>query len=356
MALSARKLSKKLLTDALIALSESGVPSRDRFVANHGEKAKQDLLFHFGTFTEALRAAGLKNTRAAQKSINLTARNAAVDDRLDFVKSEVFKYSNAFEKKRKGRYVTIAVFSDLHDMDVDPFVFGVFLDMCARRNPNIVIGNGDIYDMPEFSTFRKDSRKMRAGERVRFVHENVWRKVRNVLPDAQIDFLAGNHEDRFLKSIGDKNPYAIEVMNAFGGNMASMLGLRDFEINLVASKDLNEWKHDNQNAKSFKIYEGCFVAAHEKNYGFGLSGTSGHTHRAAFETSWNFPMKSISWTTSGCMCIPDADFVDGPSDWTQGFAYFTIDTLTKSVFPENFVCFGDHMVIDGELYARKLSK
>jgi len=345
---------KELIEDLQRVFSERGGVVTQAVYRAHGEFSDKQYGKLFGTFAQFLKDGGLKDSRRQQKLKNDTAKHSAMDDRVEFIKSELWPYREKFKSKHPGRYNRIAVFSDLHDIERDQFAWDVFLDTCKRRQPDAIIANGDTYDFYEFSHYRHDPRKMKLVERLAFVRDNTWRPLRTALPDAEITINAGNHCDRVPKIFADKIPESLNLLNEWAGiTMQNLLGLDEFGINWNSRLDLSEWKYDTErSSKNYIVYDESFVVCHEKNFGFGLSGTSGHIHRPFMESMWSVPMGRMTWTGTGCMCATDAEFVEQRGDWCPGFAFFTIDRLTKTVQPENIPITGRSVIVDGVLYER----
>lgn len=352
--------SKKSLIKTLKKLSKDNpevIMARDFFRGNTG-LSDSVWVKYFGTFTEFKKQAGLSLTRGQSKVLRDTSKQASLDTYEDFYQSEVLPYHNKFNKKSgKGRYKTIISASDFHDVETDEFMLSVFLDVCKRLQPDVIVLNGDIYDLYEYSRFTKDLREVKITERFDFVKKRIFHPLRKYCPNAQIDFILGNHEWRLLNILADKTPEVrVLLSDVMGITLNDVFGVDDFEINLVSKIDFKAYTKtdkDNQLRENYRVYYGCFVAGHIKDITFGMSGTSGHSHRANTEVFTNLPMGKCSWVCTGCMCDTDASYVIGRDKWSQSFAVFHIDTQEKTVSPEHIIILGDTMVVHGKRYNRK---
>jgi predicted phosphodiesterase len=309
----------------------------------------------FGTFAEFRKQAGLDPSRGVDRLARTIATHASLDVYRNFYEIEVAPWVGKYEKPTDSKVVTLLVGSDLHDKEVDPFVLSVFIDTAKRIQPDVIVLNGDFIDNYEFSRFDKDPRLMDLKGRLDFLRVEVFGPLRKACPDAQIDLMLGNHEHRLLKHLADKTPYMkLLLSDLMGLTLADLFGLPEYQINLVSKWDLAAWRPGDvrdEARKNFKVYFDCFVCNHTGNEGFGLSGTSGHTHRPDVKTSASVHGPLI-WTTTGCMCKTNAEYVTVLEKWQNSFLMVHIDTAKKEVIPEH-ILFSDNMaVVGGKFYFR----
>lgn len=314
---------------------------------------------YFGTFLEFRRQAGLELSRGQHEIERKIAKHASRDIYRSFYSEEVLPYHDkyAFKDTDKKRFKTILIGSDFHDEEVDPFMLSVFIDTAKRMQPDVIGLNGDIFDLYEFSKYSVDIRKIRILERFNFVKKHIFGALRRACPNSQIDLIAGNHEWRLLNLMSEKTP-AVKVIlsDVMGLSMADMFGLDEFAINLICKVDLAAWSATDISGEireNYKVYFNSFVLSHFKDLGFGLSGSSGHTHRPEMVTFTNIPMGKLSWNTTGCMADTGAEYISGRDKWTNSFMSADIDTKTKAVSTEHFIVPGDHVTVHGKRYVRE---
>lgn len=48
---------------------------------------------------------------------------------------------------------------DLHDKEIDPFFLRVLIDTTKRAQPDVIVLNGDIFDLPEFGKYTIEDRE-----------------------------------------------------------------------------------------------------------------------------------------------------------------------------------------------------
>lgn len=166
--------------------------TRDSFRKESGIP-ESDWEYHFGTFAELKRAAGLAPTRADAKLKSAIAKSVSVSARAG-VALERAEYGEKYLRTDKGRYKTMLVASDLHDKEIDPFFNRVMIDTARRVQPDNIVLGGDVFDLPEFGRYTIDPREWDAVGRIKFTHANIFRPLREAAPDAQFDLIEGNHE------------------------------------------------------------------------------------------------------------------------------------------------------------------
>lgn len=327
---------------------------------NEGQYSDATWNQYFGTFHEFRRAARLELSRYQHQLEKQIAKHSSLDHYRDIYADEFEPYLRQDFNKPGDvtRDVKIILSgSDFHDEDCDRFMLRVFLDTAERVQPDVIVLNGDVFDLYEFSRYDIDPRQMKLKDRFDFVKEEIFGPLRTLCPDARIVFLLGNHEWRLLKHLADRTPHMkVLLSDVMGLTLEDVFGVREYEIELHCRWDLAAFmKGDvkSQVKENYVVFYDCFVAAHIANFGFGLSGTSGHTHRPDLEVGRNLAAGRISWTVTGSMCRTGAEYVSGFDKAMKGFALFHVDTRTNSVIPENILVPGDLAVVAGKYYERQ---
>jgi hypothetical protein len=317
---------------------------------------------HFGTFHEFRRKAGLELSRDAHSLEKKIAKHASLDLHRDFYEAEVLPYHQKFNrtKEHKGRFLDVIAGSDFHDLDADLFVLGTFIDVCEQRQPSVIALNGDIFDNPEFSRFDQDPRDFKILERFNFVKQRIFAPLRAKCPKSQIELIIGNHEYRLLKLLAAKTP-ALKVFlsEVMGLSLSDCFGLDEYEINLVAKLDLAAFNNTDikeEIKQNFQIYYDSYAVTHVKDLKFGLSGTSGHTHRPDLDIFTTIPRGKCTWINTGSIAKTNASYLEKFDQAQNSFVIATVDQLKKSVSQNHIIFPEDHVVVDGKLYTRKDSE
>jgi hypothetical protein len=309
---------------------------------------------HFGTFDEFKRQAGIVLTRQQHKLEKEIAIHASRDHYRQ-VAAERLGYEGKYLRPTKGRYKTIVVGSDLHDKECDPFWLRVFIDTVRRIQPDVTCLNGDIFDLPEFGKYTVDPRSWDVVGRIKAVHENILKPLREVAPNSQLDLLEGNHEARMLRMLADETP-ALKVLlsDLHGWTIPRLLGLDAYEVNYIARADLaavSKHDFDKELAKNYKIYFDCFLANHfPAARSNGMPGWNGHHHR---HNVWEFHNKNYGtyeWHQLGAGHVRSAEYCDGER-WANGLLIAHCDTVTKATNME-YVQVTDFAVVGGKFYTR----
>lgn len=330
-----------------------------RFYKQYGKISTYYIEKLFGTFLEFTKASGLVNNRYQQKLLTQTAKAASNDICREYFHKEVLPYHLKYEMDHKGDLLTIMVCSDLHDKEVDEFALAVFLNECFRIQPNIIILNGDIFDLYEFSRYTQDPRKCDVVGRIKFVHQMVFAKLREACPKAQIDFIIGNHEYRLLHMLANTNPhFKVLLSDLHGIGLEQLLGLDKFRINLVAKVDLGAFTKGEINqelSKNYKVYFDCYVATHKPDGKdrFGMSGTNGHHHKADLSSFTNILRGQCTWVQTPALHYSDAEYLETLPQWNVGFLQTTISQSTKEVDQQLRIIKPNWASIDGQIYRRK---
>lgn len=325
------------------------------YFRNHSQISESTWQKYFGSFLEYKRQAGIILTRQQHALERQIAKHASIDH-YRAANAERRSYAEKYIKPSKGRYKTVVVCSDLHDKHCDPFYLEVLIDTCKRIQPDIIVFNGDVFDLAEFGRYAVDPREYDVVGAINFVHENIFAPIREVCPNSQIDFISGNHEERLVKHLTDQTQ-AMKVLlsDLHGFTVAKLLGLDRFQINYIAKSDLSAYNKGDINkevAKNYKVYYDSFICHHfPEGKNLGYPGTNGHHHKVHVETKYNELFGSYQWVQTGGGHRKDAEYCQG-TKWSLGFLVVHVDTETRSTVFEP-ITFDDFAVVGGKYYTRK---
>jgi len=310
----------------------------------------------FGTFEEFVRQAKFSLSRQQHGMEKKVAAHKSRDHYADG--NERHEWAGAYLRDSGDRYKTSITFSDTHDILIDPFYRRVLVDAVRRIQPDRVIMNGDLFDLAEFGRFAIDPRNWDVVGRIKSVH-SLMEDLREAAPDAEFWFLEGNHEFRLVRHLMDETPAMRAVLSDLHGwDTKKLLGIEKYEINYLSKADLRASKVGEINkevAKSYKLFDDCYLVGHYKMLNMGYDGTNGHDHK--FQ-SW--PVRKLNggsgtWMQLGCGHITDAEYCNAELIWNLGFAIVHTDTLTKSV-NQNYIPITNIAEVGGEYYYRELSE
>jgi hypothetical protein len=247
---------------------------------------------------------------------------------------------------------------DVHDIECDPFWRQMFIETAKRVQPEKIVFNGDLFDLPEFSKYTVDPRGWDVVGRIRWVH-NFLKDLREVSPTAEITLIEGNHELRILRNLSEATPAMKAVLaDLHGFTVSKLLGLDEFKVNYVARADLsffNKGDEKKELSKNYKIFYDFFIVHHyPEGAKLGLPGINGHHHSHDVQTLYSAALNtSYEWHQIGCGHKRSAEYCDGEK-WSLGFAVVHVDTLCKRAQIEYIDCTNDHCVIGGKWYQKHL--
>lgn len=309
---------------------------------------------YFGTFSEFRRQAGLELSRHAHSIERATAKHASKDE-MRRVTEMKRSYAGKYERPTNGRrFKTILVGTDFHGLKCDPFVRRMFAEANRRIQPDVINMNGDFFDLPEFSKYSRDPREFDVMGEIHWNHD-LFGELREDNPDAQIDFIEGNHEYRLFRHLSEQTP-ALKVLlsDLHGMDIPKLLGLDRFEINFTGTADLTAFTEQDikkELSRNFKIYWDCLLSCHYPDRrNMRIPGWGGHHHKHEVWPFFNPFFGACEFHQLGGGQRRRADFMDGEM-WQNGFLVVHCDTETKhSVF--EYIQIQDHCVLGGEFYTR----
>lgn len=342
---------------ALAIANPETIISRNYYRVN-GKYAESVWSSYCGTFEEFKRQAKIKLTRQQHAHERAIAKHASVDH-YRTIASDRADWADKYVRTSTSRFKTIMFCSDLHDVEVDRFWLRVFIDTCKRVQPDIICFVGDIFDLPEFGKYGVDPREWDVVGRIKFAHEHIFKAVRDVCPDVQIDFIEGNHEARLLRMLADATPAMRAVLSDLHGfTVAKLLGLEQFEINYIAKGDLatfTERDAAKELGNNYKVYFDSVLAhhfPHAKN--MGMPGVNGHHHSHQVWSMFSPIFGSYEWHQMGAGHKRSASYTEGEK-WGNGFCIANIDTQTKTT-TFDYIQIADFAISGGKWYLRDVNE
>ena len=366
------RVRKLLIADLLRVYNHPDNPyagwaaSRKRFreLGHFPEILVADL---FGTHAEFERAAGLRDKRGTSKVALLTSRLHAEKDIREYAEESVLgsvgRWSKEYRKKEGVKHVLVG--SDFHGQFVDPLALRVFLDVAKDVQPDAIVMNGDVTDFPQVSRFTSfpGSCSLSLQDEIDWTREHILRPTREAAPDAAMLYVIGNHEHRLIRYLADTAP---ELASLRCLRWDTLFGIDDLQIEMVFGGNfmapLQRNRTDNTRRKTHAVLYDSLVVTHGRSIAdnapkaelerWGMSGTSGHTHRPGIQTRPTHANPHLSWTSTPMMAgfAVGKDYVDGPSGWTMGFALFTIDASAGIVVPQLITVYEDFAAWNGHVW------
>jgi hypothetical protein len=337
----------------LVELNPNKVLSRN-FVRVYSCMSESTWNRYFGTFHEFKRQAGVTLSRHQHRHEKDIAKHAAADT-MRAMNEEKCRYEGKYAKPNGRRFKTALVGSDIHDKECDPFYRRVFVDAARRIVPDIIVLNGDIFDLPEFSKFTQDPRDWDLIGRISWVHDFLS-ALRENCPDCEIILVEGNHEFRLLRHLAEATPALRTLLSDLHGfTVSQLLGLDQFEVNLIARTDLAAWTERDikkELQQNWVNLNDCVIGHHfPEGRQMGYPGWNGHHHRHIVWDGFNPKHGAYEWHQLGCGHRRDATFTNGEK-WANGFLTAHLDT-EKFGTQFDYTQILDHCVLGGEWYVRQ---
>lgn len=101
---------------------------------------------------------GLQLSRSQRQLEKHIAKHASLDESRKFYRLEIEPWVDKYKQVMKPGMKKVIIASDFHDVETDLFCLSVFIDTCRVEQPDLIVLNGDIFDLYEFSRFDKDQK------------------------------------------------------------------------------------------------------------------------------------------------------------------------------------------------------
>lgn len=238
--------------------------------------------------------------------------------------------------------------SDIHYPYEDPKCLELVRAFLKDFQPDILILNGDIFDMPQISKFHLRRKEVMLATNIQSDIDHGHAGLELLMDAAkakEILYPMGNHEDRWEAFLGAKAP-----------ELASLRALTIEELLVPDGVKYTSYGNGYWLNDSLFIYHGLYIGKNNwtdaERLQIGASSITGHRHhqRVTYFTSRKQTFKNIA---QGCLCKLDPPYLRSSSDWQQGFVYGYIIDDDKFRAIEVEIVTGDDtiwMAPEGTLY------
>lgn len=207
----------------------------------------------------------------------------------------------------------ILIASDIHIPFQDALAVKQFINYCAKKQPEVIVLNGDVLDMFMLSRFTKGEGRNPLEEITEC--RQLLESLRAVCPNALIYYVIGNHETRLERYVLNKAPELASLVE----DVFTILKVQDFKIRGCASLTINDnlvLKHGTLLGNKSGL---SAIKEMEASY---MSGCTGHTHRLCKYIARKSGRKFF-WIETGCLCDLNPEYMVNPN-WQQGFVSIEI--------------------------------
>jgi hypothetical protein len=259
----------------------------------------------FGTFNHAKEVAGLADKVGTRLQKSCRANQSRREHATRYQSEVLLPYlydPNA--REAKGTELMLSI-SDTHAGYLDPFTWWSFLRACKEMDPDIILLNGDMIEGSSISRHPKVPGKVMSLQAEFDFFREMIRKLREICPDAEIVWTAGNHGLDRLAS------YLTQVAPGLAGldsmRIDKLAGLDEFDVKLAQGGSFVSPKGQEKDITGIKFH-GFYVGYHGTALGqtpyltelrnSGLSGQSGHVHRAGLAYATTEALGAHSWMST----------------------------------------------------------
>ena len=204
---------------------------------------------------------------------------------------------------------TVVIASDIHIPFQDDRAVSGFIKYCKEKQPEAVVLNGDVLDMFMLSRFTKGEGRNPLEEMT--MCQGFLDSLRKAVPNSEIYYVIGNHENRLEKYVLTKAPELASLIE----DVFTIIKTSDYKVRGCASVTFNDnfvCKHgtllgNKSGLSAIKEMENAY-----------MSGATGHTHRLCKYIARKSGRKFV-WLETGCLCSLNPEYMVNPN-WQAGFA------------------------------------
>jgi len=213
---------------------------------------------------------------------------------------------------------TAAILQDTHHPYHDQRVLREVELFLEELQPDLLLYPGDMSDFYELSKFDKNPERKGRLQQELDLTANMFRRHRELVPNARMIFELGNHEDRLRRFLWSNSPALASLRTL---TIDGLYQLKDSDVECV---DYEEGILINGN---FMVTHGDLIRAHSAYTAKGMSdkhggsGIHGHSHRGGNSLKRN-RFGIYGWWENYCLCDLNPDYVQNPN-WQQGFSVIT---------------------------------
>jgi predicted phosphodiesterase len=297
--------------------------------------ARQVIRYHRGRYS-TMKSTGYKCMEPIPSTVvddrtrsDYRAPKTVANDRTDFVIAGAQR---------------ILRLSDIHFPIHDPAALDAALEYGKAHNPTIILLDGDIADLSEFSTHEASSLSNYVKEEMGMIAD-FFDGLRRMFPKARIIWKEGNHEARFLKYLLRKAPELLAT---------DCFDLMSFVRFISGRQDAThrvEWVGGQRIIRSGKL---ALLHGHEFRGGGGVNparwlylrtgenAVCGHFHRTSEHSEPSLSGEQRGAWSTGCLCHLSPEYLRH-NKWNHGFAW--VDVLANGNFRLKNI-----RILDGEIY------
>lgn len=281
-------------------------------------KQTQTILSKHSVYANALEEAGEKKSAIERAFARHGLKHPTTYLQTEDVPTRpVVKKKKALKNPTKGNsdLYTMVIFNDVHIPNHNEKACQNVMNFIRHENPDHVVINGDLMDCYWLSSFPKSPGvpdfQAELDMTIEFLSD-----LRHVAPNARIDYLEGNHEERLKRRLKEMVAFhSLRVMN-----LPELLFLEDFDIKYYDYK-----KPLNMHGNTLSIIHGHRISKHSAYSAKAhlldddfMNVIMGHTHRIGLYCKTGHIGKRRALENGGLFDKSKLDYTTNPN-WQNGF-------------------------------------
>ena len=247
-------------------------------------------------------------------------------------------------KTTEEHFEIVVSISDIHFPYHNMQLLESTLMLIEEIQPHVVVINGDVNDFFQLSRFNQGLERLDELQEEIDMGVSFRIALRNAVPNATIRENLGNHDERILSYI-ENNARSLASLRAL--KPESLLSLDDLEIELFG-------RAGHRIRQEFVFEHGHVVrsdagaSAKARLTNTLISGIMGHTHRMAEYPKFGY--RNLTWYEQGCLCMRNAEYKIGETNWQPGFAVCHFSTKSDNYHVELVRAVNDGYIYGGKHY------
>jgi len=297
----------------------------------YGHYHVRHVFEQFGTFHRAKQVAGLEETEGTRVKKRARAEQDRREHAARYAEECIWPHVAKREDTALRESKIMLSISDTHSTFLCPFTWHCFLRAIEHVEPDIVFLNGDILEGAEISSHVKIPGWTVPLQLEFDFARAMFEKVREVAPDADVYWGAGNHGlDRIARYLSTQAPALASLRSMRFDELA---GVDDLGVMLVQGGSIASPAEQEDSLPglvlhgSYTVTHGTSVAKNAASVELdsaGMSGQSGHTHRPAVAFATTERGGPMSWmsTPMGCTDRAGKAYIKRRNTgWQSGFGF-----------------------------------
>ena len=235
---------------------------------------------------------------------------------------------------------TVLIIPDVQLPFHDSLMLKKIVQVAKDMQPDLIFQGGDLIDLPTVSRWTKDTAAEYAPvlqDHITQTKDEFFTPLREAVPDAKFEWLAGNHDQRLWDYI-TKYAYPLRTLDAL--SMENLFELKKFDVSYVKGPHriaTNTYAIHGHESGGYCSSASAWDSKFTKRYGSHQNYVFFHTHQPFLVTrAYGYEGKVTPRFTMNVGSIMDpihATYVkDGAVSWQMSFALLRDDG--KRVWPE----------------------